>query len=364
MTRRSIQLRLLAACGLAAFPVASLRAADPVYTVPNSGKLRIDSVTVDANAGLLHTPQFSAPDFNQAMASLSAALKAGGSDVSRIVRLNVYAADEQAAKIPAQHCPVTLVISAPPAAQAKIAVDAVAMVDSAAKGPGILSPGGATFISGQAIKGADMTDSARKTTEGLIKTLDWLKLKPADAVHLKVFLQPMSDVASARMGIETAFAPLPAPPISFVQWTMTGPIEIEMVAAKPDRPAPNNDTIEFLTPPWFKPSPVYSKVTVVHGGRLIFTSGLISSQPLPATGEVTDLLTRLDALMTRSGSDMKHLAKATYYPADEPTSKALNDLRPRFYDPTRAPAASKAPIRSTGILNRNLTLDLIAVTKP
>jgi len=56
-----------------------------------------------------------------------------------------------------------------------------------------------------------------------------------------------------------------------------------------------------------------------------------------------------------------NLAKATYYVSTDATSKALNVLRPNYYDPKRPPAASKALVPGVGREGRTLTLDMIAV---
>ena len=69
-------------------------------------------------------------------------------------------------------------------------------------------------------------------------------------------------------------------------------------------------------------------------------------------------------LLANTGSDLKHLAKATYYVASDDASNRLNEIRPRLYDPARPPAASKAMVTGTGIKGRKITLDMIAVKKP
>jgi type I restriction-modification system DNA methylase subunit len=46
---------------------------------------------------------------------------------------------------------------------------------------------------------------------------------------------------------------------------------------------------------------------------------------------------------------------------DNDASAKLNELRPKFYDPQRPPAASKAQVFGVGVANRSLTLDMIAV---
>lgn len=70
---------------------------------------------------------------------------------------------------------------------------------------------------------------------------------------------------------------------------------------------------------------------------------------------------KLPDILKASGSDMRHLAKATYYVSDNDASAKLNELRPKFYDPQRPPAASKAQVFGVGVADKSLTLDMIAV---
>ena len=64
--------------------------------------------------------------------------------------------------------------------------------------------------------------------------------------------------------------------------------------------------------------------------------------------------------MEQTGSDWKHLAKATYYVTDDEVSKAHNAIRPKYYDPERPPAASKAMVSKTGRPGvRYMDLDVI-----
>ena len=76
----------------------------------------------------------------------------------------------------------------------------------------------------------------------------------------------------------------------------------------------------------------------INHGKRLSTSGLTGSGK-DGAAEVKDVFGKLDALLKRHGSDFKHLAKATYYVSTEAVSKALNELRPNYYDPQRPPAA-------------------------
>ncbi|MEO6811516.1 MAG: RidA family protein, partial [Isosphaeraceae bacterium] len=118
---------------------------------------------------------------------------------------------------------------------------------------------------------------------------------------------------------------------------------------------------EFLTPPELKPSPVYSRIVRVNRGDLIYVSGLTGPDGADGKAQTEAIFGTLKEILSRAGSDFRHMVKATYYVADDPASRALNDLRPKYYDPARPPAASKAVVAGVGLPGRTITLDMIAV---
>ncbi len=224
-------------------------------------------------------------------------------------------------------------------------------------------PFGMAYISGQAEKGdGTLADATKKTMESLFNTLKFLECQPSDVVQIKAFLTPMKDSAVAVKEITAAFGEAVPPPISLVEWKSTLPIEIEMVVwarTKPDAPP-----IEFLTPPGMNASPVFARVTRINRSKQIFIGGLVGKTDLPSSAdEVRDVFATLKRVTAAAGSDLQHLAKATYYVADDEVSAKLNEVRPEFYAPDRPPAASKAMVTGTGHAGRTLTLDMIAVPK-
>jgi enamine deaminase RidA (YjgF/YER057c/UK114 family) len=70
---------------------------------------------------------------------------------------------------------------------------------------------------------------------------------------------------------------------------------------------------------------------------------------------------KLERILQQSGSDLRHLVKATYYVSADAASTKLNELRPNYYDPARPPAASKAVVESVGHAGLGLSMDMIAV---
>ena len=79
------------------------------------------------------------------------------------------------------------------------------------------------------------------------------------------------------------FPDRPTPPVVFVEWLASVPIEIEMVAQLPsiDKKA---DNVEFFTPPYVRPSTVFSKVALVNTDKQIYISGQYATRSQPRRG--------------------------------------------------------------------------------
>ena len=331
---------------------------------------------------------------------LDEALKRVFSDLSRAVKLNVVvtnadvAVDVRAAlarQFAARSQPaVSFVQSRLPHPGALVAIDAV----SVAQPPGgrqwfghnisrlrgqrpfaqvtSFSDAPRVYISGQAEKGMDLGEATTKTLASLLATLDHLGLEHDHVAQVKCFLTPMSEVQAAQDAIAKAFDG-PPPPCVFVEWQSSLPIEIEMIvpdlrtakqihdATVAGQPLPPREPLEFITPPGMTASPVFCRVVRVNDPRTIFISGLYSRDAGDGAAQVNDVFAQLQVILKASGSDLRHLAKATYYVSDNDASAKLNELRPKFYDPARPPAASKAQVLGVGMTGRSLTLDMIAV---
>lgn len=256
--------------------------------------------------------------------------------------------------------PTTWVVSPLPVSGATIAVDVVAPAGSApgADGAAILDSGVRYFVSGQAGREKDLKVATRVTMEQLQGTLQQYGRSLADAVQIKSFLLPMSDIAVAREVIESFFPKGNVPPLVFVEWQSSLPIEIELVAGG-GKVAEDAEPVEYLTPEGMTSSPVFCRVVRVNDAPLVFLSGIDGRGDTPG-GRVRDVFARVEPLLQKGGSDLRHLAKATYYVSTPEVSKALNELRPDYYDPDRPPAASKAMVAGGGGKS-DLTIDLIAV---
>jgi enamine deaminase RidA (YjgF/YER057c/UK114 family) len=307
---------------------------------------------------------------------LESTLKDANSGLERLVKVDVYVARPDAIaafqksfarRIAGKARPAaSFVVGALSRAEALVAIDAIAVTSVSGVKPGgrfaILPVGPKAFVSGQADPDADLALATRKTLEGLSATLKFVGSDRSQVVRLKAFMQPMTAASRAAIEREVSafFGGKDVPPLSLVEWRSSPnqPIEIEVVAASREAV---DVPVEYLTPPALKASPLFSRVARVNEGPVIYVSGLYGLSATTGAAQVETIFDKLAAVLSEAGSDFRHLAKATYYVSDEAASRALNDLRPRYFDPKRPPAASKAFVAGVGLEQRTVTLDMIAV---
>jgi enamine deaminase RidA (YjgF/YER057c/UK114 family) len=357
------------------------------YFEPNSSTGASTAVAV-GDVPLVHTGQLFPPDDNrqpsdvssqtqQLLDQLSKVLGDAEGNRNQIVKLNIYVTQAEsvpavqavlARRFPQTALPaVSFVVTRLPHAGKFVALDAIAVANpdaSRAKPPSgprltaVLGTGSRIYVAGQAEKGANLVEATRLTLESLQRTLQHLGRTNADIVQLKSFLSPMADMSQAQQAMAAFFGDQPIPPTVWVEW-QSPLIEIELVAWGGEKR--NGPAIEFLTPPGMTASPVYSRVVRTNSEQLIYVSGLYSRKTTDAAGEVMDIMDQLGGALRQTGSDLRHLVKATYYCSNSETSTKLNELRPKFYDPTRPPSASKALVTDVGRPERGLTIDMIAI---
>ncbi len=344
---------------------------------------------IDAEGRLVGKDQPTA-QIEKVLDNLAVALGEAHSGLDRLVKLNVYVARPEviqeaqksfAKKFNGEARPaICYVVSNLAEKDALVALDAVAIVadesESSVKiirsaklgGPAgahvaILPAGARVYVSGQAEKGQDLGEATRKTLDSLRATLKFLALNDANVVQLKAFLTSAARADEVRQEVAKFFGDRPVPPLVFVEWQSANlPIEIELIAYAGKEKA--GEPIEYLTPPGLQASPVFSRVARINHGSTIYLSGLTAAQAKNATEEVHEVFGTLRGLLEKTGSDLRHLAKATYYVTNLDASDKLNELRPRYYDQRRPPAASKAFVTGVETPGKGLMIDMIAVSVP
>jgi N-sulfoglucosamine sulfohydrolase len=310
---------------------------------------------------------------NVVLENLDAILKSAGSDLGQVVKLNVYLAQGDAMpkvqqalarRFSGETKPaVSFVVGDLAEPGALVAMDAVAASSMETKEvkwfqflngapltrpSATLSPSdgerdGARGIAsvtllpaGSKVYVSDMADTnslvpaSRKTLEELVAAIGHLGSQPSDIVQLKVFLQPLSDIAAVRKEVVDFFGGN-APPTVFVEWISANlPIEIELIAAAKDDFSKEPDSVSFLTPPGTRSAQVYSRVARINHGKLIYVSGLYGMKASDGAAQVREIFGSLGEVLKKTGSDFEHLAKATYYVTDDDASNKLGDIRPEF----------------------------------
>ncbi len=394
LSHRFLRLALsLACCGLCM--------AAGVRHVGSNGEAGGSQAVVVTGSALAHTAQFLPVDSNgklvdkadasaqiaQVLKNVDIALREAGSALDKAVKLNISVRGPEvtaavksavAANFPGATRPaVSLVAGAFPDPRVLVAADAIAptprdpsaiilLRSSALAGaPGanhvaILPKGPRVYISGRAAREGNVAQATWATMEQIKATLDFLGLGLADVVHVKSFVQPIAETAKSEEQIVVFFGNK-APPMTFVEWTSQNPIEIEVIARTGAPAGSSAKGIEHLTPPGDRASPVFSRIARLYHPSTIYISGLYGREGGSSSEQIHDIFASLMGILRRTGSNLDHLAKATYYPADSDPSTKLNEIRPEYYDPKSPPAASKALVAGTGIKGRSITLDIIAV---
>jgi enamine deaminase RidA (YjgF/YER057c/UK114 family) len=308
-------------------------------------------------------------------------LKETRSDLDKLVKLNVHLSSEKfipeiekqfSLKFPGKTKPAVTYIIYKLRNGADIAIDLVAVSDAreektkyfnaANTKAAILPPGGVTYISGQADKG-DLEHATQGTLRQLDASLKHLGIDKRDVVQLKAYMNNTTDISLVEKQLAAYFTAQAIPPIVYVEWVSKEyEIEIELIAATPKPIEKKESAINFLDLPGMVHSPVYSKATQINYGKKIYFSGLYGITLNNSDAQTAEIFSSLQNLLLVTGSDFTHLAKATYFHTDVPASVALNAIRPKYYDPYRAPAATKAMLKVMPE-GKNICIDMIGVVK-
>src|SRR5690606_5755736 len=132
--------------------------------------------------------------------------------------------------------------------------------------------------------------------------------------------------------------------------------EIELVAQLPpsDSSAPG---VAYYDPPEVSPMQIFSRAALVRSPRQIFVAGLFAEKPSGAQDQALNVFDQLQTILAETGSDLRHLAKGTYYVSDDGSARGMDRARLWLYDQDRPPAASKCMVHGVGQPGRTLTMD-------
>ena len=414
MTWRLITAAVLAAIGVgltscpavenSTKPSSDKAAASSIEYVPMDAPAGMSQAVIVQGFPLVHTRQLLPLDpagklvgegsvdkqIQQVLDNLEAVLKDSGSGLDKLVRLNIYALSPPTVTRvrellgkrldPSVRPTITSVLTPMPHRNALVALDAVAAApDTGNKAvalnrceavagekdyadAAVLPRGGVAYLSGQPEDGGMTELAVDHSMSKLMETLGLLKLSPEHVVHIKVFLQPMTSSEGVLAKLKKFFPGQATPPVVFVEWLASVPIEIEMVAQLPT-PDKTADSVEFFTPPDVRRSNIFSKVALVNTDRQIYISGQYAKIPSRGEPQAKHVFGQLQEILAKTGSDMRHMVKATYYVCDHDAARWMDRTRPKIFDPNRPPAASKLMVHAMGMEGRTMTVDMIAVGK-
>ncbi|MEO2048056.1 MAG: RidA family protein [Pirellulales bacterium] len=400
---RSIAALVMTSCIVTTVecPAVERTTETPIRYVPLDAPVGMSQAVIVQRMPLVHTRQLLSMDregklvgvdsvdeqIEQVLDNLESVLRDSGSGLDKLIRLNVYALSTTTVSSFREHLSKRLDPSVRPAItsvltplahrQAMVAVDAVAgAVDSGktvaqkrcqsvagndeCADAAVLPAGGIAYLSGQPEEAGLTELPTTKSMANLMKTLGHLNLSPRHVVQVKVFLKPVTSAEEVLREMQKFFPDQITPPVVFVEWLASMPIEIEMIAQLPlsDKPA---EKVEYFTPLEFRPSNVFSKVALMRAEHQIYISSLYARVPSRGEPQAKYLFQQLEEILTNTGSDMHHLVKATYYVSDHDAARWVDRTRPRIYDPLRPPAASKVTVHGVGQAKRTMSVDMIAV---
>jgi len=401
MALRIIRASLFCLAALTSAAIAQEHVKPSIQYVPLDAPEGMSQAVIVQGMALVHTRQLLPLDrdgnvvgeasadqqIQQVLSNLEAVLADAGSGMDKLVRVHVYALSTQIVDRfrqqlgqrlgPAVRPAITSVLTPLPHGKAVVAVDAVAgalprgntvalrRCPAVAGHPecadaAVLPCGGVAYLSGQPDEGTLTESAVTRSMSTLMKTLQHLKLSPRHVVQVKVFLRPMTSADEVRRQVQRFFPGQLAPPMVFVEWLAAMPVEIEMIAQfpLPDKPA---KPVEYFTPPEVRPSNIFSKVALLQTDRAIYISGIYARQPSRGEPQALYVFGQLEEILAKVGSDMRHLVKGTYYVSDDDAARWVDRTRPRYYDPTCPPAASKVMVHGVGQSQRTMTIDMIAV---
>src|SRR5215469_5222817 len=113
------------------------------------------------------------------------------------------------------------------------------------------------------------------------------------------------------------------------------------------------DRIQFLNPTTLAPTPGYSQVVQVTGGRTIYLAGQVAldaSRNLVGRGDfraqAQQVFENIQAALTAAGADFSHVVKLNIYLVDRSHLPILREIRDRYVNTAAPPASTAVEVRS------------------
>jgi enamine deaminase RidA (YjgF/YER057c/UK114 family) len=224
----------------------------------------------------------------------------------------------------------------------------------------VLPTGTRIFLSGKGGKGPT-AEATRSILAELKAVMDFVQVRPADIVQIRIFLQRVGETRQQDEVMTEFFGSSGCPPVTYIDRAGDASMEIEMIAAGSPAPSKSVAQIEYLTPPKWKASPVFSQIARVNRGGLIYVSGLTGDPAADSEAQARSIFERTEAAVRAGGGDMRHLVKALYYITGKEGGTGMDKLRPKVFAADRPPAASRNNLRHVGGEGSTMLIDMIGV---
>lgn len=113
------------------------------------------------------------------------------------------------------------------------------------------------------------------------------------------------------------------------------------------------DHIQFLSPSTLAPTPGYSQIVTVTGGRLIFLAGQVAidaSRNLVGKGDfraqARQVFENIKTALAAVGADFNHVVKLNMYVVDRTQLPVLREVRDLYINTQTPPASTLVEVRS------------------
>ncbi|WIG61819.1 MAG: RidA family protein [Ktedonobacterales bacterium] len=127
------------------------------------------------------------------------------------------------------------------------------------------------------------------------------------------------------------------------------------------------DHIQFLSPSTLAPTPGYSQIVTVTGGRLIFLAGQVAfdaSRNLVGKGDfraqAQQVFANIKTALAAVGADFNHVVKLNMYVVDRTQLPVLREVRDSYVNTETPPASTLVEVRSLAQEDFLLEVEVVA----
>ena len=222
------------------------------------------------------------------------------------------------------------------------------------------NPYGLAFVSGQAATSDNPTDPVEplmvKSAAALRKAVETAGATSSDVVRVTCFMSSIENLTPSRILIEGAY---PHAAVTYVQ-TLRSPYralaECEAVArltADPGAP------VRTVSAEGLSSDSGESPISLVGAPQVVLTGTQMSFGFEPKDAHLA--FERLQRELEKSGTSMRNVVFAHFYPLARPIAAQIRDVRREFFDPARPPSGSMLLFEGLTSMDSGFAVDVVAV---